>query len=643
MAASLVGPIARLLGVLAGLLYLAGCALAPGGSERSPAAFEPLLRQAVAARASGELARSAPLYEQAAAAAPSPKQDELRLQAARLYLQLEKPQRARALWEQTRRGALPAPVMALRRLVQAELALAAGDAAGAVAALREQSAPIPEELQAPWLAVAADARLAAGEALTAARLRSEGDALLHTPSERRANRQKLWSALLAVPMAQLVERIPPVPNRFGGWLELAYFYRTRQIDVQALTAALHAWEQRYPEHPVDGAFLERLLNSARRSLQQPEVLALLLPLSGSLAAVGSAVQHGFLAAYYQDPPQQRPMLRVYDVGEAGTDSLSAYQDAVAAGADVIIGPLTKEALQRLTVLDFASPPVLALNRLPTSATSTEGLYQFGLAPEDDAFAAAELAWQRGYETAVSLTANSDWGERVANAFQQRFQALGGRVLERTTYTPGTSDFGEPIEALLNLDVSTRRYKQLRALLRRDIQFQPRRRRDMDCLFIGAFPREARLIRPQLRFHHGIGVPIIATAQAYEGTPQPAADRDMDGLLLADIPWLMPGAEANPAGPLSRNRLAALWPESTRHFPRLYALGMDAYRLAPVITLMQGDNGLQLEGQTGQLTIDASGVIHRDLRPAHFVNGVLQPLAAPAEPPDRQADTATRHD
>ena len=643
MAAALVGPFARLLGVLAGLLFLAGCALAPGGSERPTAAFEPLLRQAVAARERGDLARSAPLYEQAAAAAPSPKRDQLRLQAARLYLQLEKPQRARALWEQTRRRALPARDMTLRRLVQAELALAAGDAAGAVAALNDQSAPIPEELQEQWLAVAADARLAAGEALTAAQLRSERDALLHTPSERRANRQKLWSALLAVPMSQLVERIPPAPNRFGGWLELAYFYRTRRVDLQALTAALHAWEQRYPEHHVDGAFLERLLNSARRSLQQPEALALLLPLSGSLAAVGSAVQHGFLAAYYQDPPQQRPKLYVYDIGDGGMDSLSAYQDAVAAGANVIIGPLTKDALQRLTVLDFASPPILALNRLPPTATSTEGLYQFGLAPEDDAFAAAELAWQRGYETAVSLTPNSDWGERVANAFQQRFQALGGRVLERTTYSPGTSDFGDPIEALLNLDVSTRRYKQLRALLRRNIQFQPRRRRDMDCLFIGAFPREARLIRPQLRFHHGIGVPIIATAQAYEGTPQSAADRDMDGLLLADIPWLLQGAEANPAGPLSRDRLARIWPENTRHFPRLYALGMDAYRLAPIVALMQGENGLQLEGQTGRLTIDANGVIHRDLRPAHFVKGVLQPLAPPAEPPDQQADTAGHHD
>lgn len=634
---------ASLLSAVSGLLLLSGCVLAPSGPSGSPAALETLRRQAEEAQANNDWARSALLFEQAATAAQSPQREELWLQAARVYLELNQPERARALLEQTRSSALPPFGMTLQHIVQARLALTTGHGADALAMLSPRPPQLPNELRAAWLDVEADARLAVGQPLAAARLRDRRGELLQEPSSHQTNQQALWSALLAIPMEQLIGLIPPIPDRFGGWLELAYFYRTRQLDPQALTAALRAWQQRYPNHPANSAFLETLLTTAKQSIQQPKAIALMLPLSGALAPVGSAVEHGFMAAYYQDPPQQRPELRIYDVGDAGSDSLSAYHHAVAGGADIIVGPLTKSALQRLTVLDFAATPILGLNTLPRSTVSIQGIYQFGLAPEDDAFAAAELAWQRGYRTAVTLIPNSDWGERVAQAFQERFQALGGRVLELEHYAPQDSDYSGPIEAVLNLDVSIRRYKQLRALLQRDIQFQPRRRRDIDCIFIGAFPREARLLRPQIRFHHGMGVPMIATAQAYEGTPYPTADRDMDGMLLMDIPWLMPRSDVATKDPLARERLARLWPQSTQRFPRLYALGMDAYRLTSLIKQLRGNSGLQVEGRTGRLTMDTRGVIHRELQPAQFVDGLLQPLPTHSSPVTQRIPAGSHHD
>ncbi|HET8700833.1 MAG TPA: penicillin-binding protein activator, partial [Nitrococcus sp.] len=296
-------PMARLLLAFGGLLLLGGCVLAPSGPNRTPATVAALRQQAEQAQASNNLARSAQLFEQAAAAASSPQREELQLQAARIYVKLGEFQRAHTILEQTPGNALPPPSAALRRIVQARLALAAGHSAAALAVLSPRPASLPDKLQAAWLHVESDARLAAGQPLAAARLRDERSALLQQPQDRQANQQALWSALLAIPMQQLVELIPPTPDRFGGWLELAYFYRTRQVDPQALTAALRAWQQRYPKHPANGAFLQALLATAKQSLQRPKSIALLLPLSGSLATVGRAVEHGFLAAYYQDPPQ----------------------------------------------------------------------------------------------------------------------------------------------------------------------------------------------------------------------------------------------------------------------------------------------------------------------------------------------------
>src|SRR5690606_28896371 len=113
-----------------------------------------------------------------------------------------------------------------------------------------------------------------------------------------------------------------------------------------------------------------------------------------------------------------------------------------------------------------------------------------------------------------------------------------RVLETAFYRPGGTDFSEPIRELLNLDASDRRYRALRNTLRRPIAFESQRRQDVDFIFVGAFPREARLIRPQLRFHHAMDVPVVATSHVFTGTANATADQDMDGVRFVDMPWLL---------------------------------------------------------------------------------------------------------
>jgi outer membrane PBP1 activator LpoA protein len=80
----------------------------------------------------------------------------------------------------------------------------------------------------------------------------------------------------------------------------------------------------------------------------------------------------------------------------------------------------------------------------------------------------------------------------------------------------------------------------------------------------------------------------------------------------------------------------------QRFPRLYALGMDAYKLTSLVALLRGNSGLQVEGRTGRLTMDASGVIHRELVPAHFVDGLLQPLTTHSSPAAAQHIPAGNH-
>ncbi|MDZ7735332.1 MAG: penicillin-binding protein activator [Gammaproteobacteria bacterium] len=62
------------------------------------------------------------------------------------------------------------------------------------------------------------------------------------------------------------------------------------------------------------------------------------------------------------------------------------------------------------------------------------LYQFSLAPEDEARQIAERAWFDGHAHALAMTPQNEWGDRVYKAFSHTFEELGGKVLERVSYS-----------------------------------------------------------------------------------------------------------------------------------------------------------------------------------------------------------------
>jgi outer membrane PBP1 activator LpoA protein len=91
-------------------------------------------------------------------------------------------------------------------------------------------------------------------------------------------------------------------------------------------------------------------------------IALLLPITGRAASAAISVRDGFLTAYYQEPPAERPRLRIYDSGTAGVAELLSR--ASGQGADLIVGPLTREEVVAAAQFAGPRPPILALNFLP---------------------------------------------------------------------------------------------------------------------------------------------------------------------------------------------------------------------------------------------------------------------------------------
>jgi hypothetical protein len=210
-----------------------------------------------------------------------------------------------------------------------------------------------------------------------------------------------------------------------------------------------------------------------------------------------------------------------------------------------------------------------------------------------------------------------WGERIYQAFKQRWELMGGKIVERQTYEPTKTDFSRPIRSLLNIDDSTRRYRRIANILKQDIKFTSRRRQDIDFVFVAAYPRQARQIRPQLKFYHASDVPVYATSHVFTGSLNPERDRDMDGLMFGDMPWVLSESTAHRG---IRSEIERQISDAGNALQRLYALGIDAFNIIGALNTLRKYPYERFDGETGSLSLDSKLRVRRQLTWVKFRSG-----------------------
>ena len=346
----------------------------------------------------------------------------------------------------------------------------------------------------------------------------------------------------------------------------------------------------------------------------PDQIALLLPLSSPQQSAAQAILDGFLAAHLSNPDATETRLKIYDTGLV--DAEMAYLQSQADGASFIVGPLLKPNVEKIEKR-AGFLPTLALNFTQSNQLPPTGFFQFTLAPEDEATEIARHAITNGAATAIALVPANDWGVRLLNSFQREFEKLGGKLLQFRSYNAETKDFSIPITTLLNLTNSNQRHRRLAANLRVPIEFEPRRRQDLDAIFIAALPSTGRLLAPQLRFHFAGDIPTYATSDIYVPGDNTSND-DLNGVLLPDTPWVL---VRNPDAEKLKMELERYWPQQAPALIRLHGLGFDAYHLIPLL-YKQSERFTSISGMSGDLTLGTDGRIHRRLPIAQFRNGNL---------------------
>jgi len=493
-------------------------------------------------------------------------------------------------------------------------------------AMSAQALPLEHRLRVE--ALRADAWFQKDDPLRAVQLYMQREQWLDRGPEMLDNRQRLWAGLLVSNVRTLRSAGMIASDATSrGWLGLgALAVATGQQGI-GWSNGLVRWQEGNSTHP--GMSIVAALDIPDRGIQDfPRHIALLLPLSGQYGTTGTAVQNGFFGAYYAAASGlgDAQTIHVYDVVAAGGAS-AAYAQAVADGAEFVVGPLLPSSVNDIAAEVLLPVPILTLNNVRGDGFAPPGMYQFALSPEDEAVSAAKRVIADGKTRAVALVPDNDWGRRLLNSFASEFESQGGTLLENQNYTPRDQDFSFEIKNLMGLAQSERRYQRLLANIGGPIQFDPRRREDVEAVFLAATAPAGRLLKSQLKFHFSGDLPVYSTSRinAMDGR----SDADLNGIMFADTPWII-------APPYWIADLPALYEEywpAERRMGRFHAMGYDAYQLVAELFVARSGPMAEINGTTGQLSLDENGRVHRELAWAVFEQGQPVALPDPAMPED----------
>ena len=513
-----------------------------------------------------------------------------------------------------------------RQILVAKQALYNSDAEGALTAL-----PLPEDVEsALHRARVYEVRAQSYRSLQqpdeelAARIGLEEQ--LSNPDIVDKNHVQIWQLLTTQSISTLREMTTNVRNdTYQGWIELALAHTSSGTDSQLRGDKLQSWQQRFPDHPARERFVSSLFNPAKFggfSIAESSVnqIAVLLPMSApGIGSAAAAIRDGIIIAYQNSADSvNRPGVRFYDTGENTNFVRGVYQRAVSDGADVIIGPLRKDAVAAIITQRNIPVPTLTLNYVDSFTSGvTQNVIQFGLAPEDEARAAAVRAIALGYRHAVVLQSDDSRGDRESRAFQEEMLFNGGEVVHTAVLPADEYDYSTQIKDALLITQSDNRFRSVSAAIGEKLFFEPSIRDDLDVVFLAISSEQAQSVRPQLSFFRAANVPKFGTSRIRSTEDDSRANNDLNTIAFTDAPWVLDPVLKNDK---QYQQVFNLFPESAEIFSTLYALGLDAYYLATNLGSLKQTQANRIKGYTGDLSLEENGKIQRHLLWAEYIDG-----------------------
>jgi len=557
----------------------------------------------------GQRREAAKAYFNAAQKYNSPDKERLILQAAELAVQVSDRGLAQTYITTLNNSRLNPQNEARYRYLQGQMALSDANYREALRLLPKTVNNLPDGLRKKILNARMRAAKSDGNHATLATELVLQEQYLNQQHEISLNHQRIWSEVSLLSKPQLdTARVQVTHPIMRGWLDLNFLKRISLRDPQQLNRNIRKWQRNFPRHPANTRAAKMISKAVvtpytpskpvpvtpvptptkpvitgatpplPSSLKQ---VAVILPLSGSLSAVGQSLLKGIQKA--QKDYATGVKVKIYDSNSGNITAI--YRKAISGGVDFVIGPFSKAKIAELSRVPNLPVNTLSLNYIGQNKAPT-GLYQFGLLPEDEAAQAAQKALRDGHKRIAIVAPDSSWGRRLRDTFGNIYTRGGGKVSITVNYANRNGGYSDIAKGLM------------------------KRKGDFDAIFLAASPTQARGIQPAIHKSALKGMPVYATSHVYSGLTNPYKNINLEGISYTEIPWIL---EVNKQG----------LPQDSQ-FPRLRALGMDALMVAK--GMRQLKSGSALNGRTGKIQISSDGTLHRQLKWAKFNGGSPIPLS-----------------
>ena len=306
-------------------------------------------------------------------------------------------------------------------------------------------------------------------------------------------------------------------------------------------------------------------------------IALLLPTgSDAFARAAESVRSGFLDAWKRE--QHALPVRLYPVTDDPQQLIASYRQATAAGASLVVGPLTRNGVSALAAAaHLITIPTLALNVPERAGPDISSLYVLSLHVEAEARQVAQLALSEGRRKAFTVSEATPFARRTRDAFVQAFERGGGNHIADYAYATDPEALERTRQAA-SLGVA-------------------------DMVFYAVDAQKVRAVRGFMSSITGYG-----TSQLNPGLNARGAGADLPDVRFVDMPWMV---QPDHPAVMVYGRSG---PRESDDLERLYALGIDAARIAEM--LLTGKPGIAIDGVTGRLSLGPDG---------HFLRGLLVTL------------------
>ena len=362
-----------------------------------------------------------------------------------------------------------------------------------------------------------------------------------------------------------------------------------------------------------------LIPASQNLKKFPNKIAILLPLSGDYQRQGESVLNGFLGAHYSLSPENQEVenISVYDT-QKYEDVKDAYDEAVTDGAKFIVGPLLQKSVNQLTQKIAFNVPVLALNSTEAN-NRIIGLYQFSLSSIDEVISTSNKVISDNNKIGIIIVPDNTLGLQLKEIYKTTFESMGGMIIDDQFYDPEKQDYTEELKDILIIENSEKRHRRLSANLNEFLAFNPRRRQDIDFIFLLATDTtNAKLLKSQLKYHLSGDepIPVYSTSNIYSFNDDLS---DLNGITFTDAPWVIDQQSWLENLP---SIIRKYWPGNTTQ-SRQNAMGYDAYFLISELSDIRNYSMNEFNGATGQLFMDYDLKIRRRLAWAKLVNGNLE--------------------